>query len=1018
MMQPAASVAHVLAATAVGMMVGGLLRATAASSGAGTESLLQGMLVLSIAFAAARTRTPPRPHRWTMLPLLLLPAAMVWGQDVAHHAVAVSLAPLGGLLISEGWLDALLLGCALLPSARAARIAMTSNIRLGGAWTLTGLAATWLLPPAQALAGAACLLFVADRTPAPHRGWRSHRLQPAALRCFIAFIATAGAVLGWTALRSVLDPTPAGAAVVIGGALLGAMGGRILAPRGIAGALAWALCALTLLLLAVGAGTEMTDRIGSAAAAWEWGIEGRIWLLLPLLLIGGLAGSAAGAAGGADRATSIGIAAGLWAGPWALTGGAAVIAAGTLAALLALSVAKPRVRILSAAVTVSMIAMNTADWVASPSRMGPGIYDEMRSTTQWADSLKRRGKPQWQAWLPGGTVTLHPPPSPTRNSDSRTPLHVEVDGLNVRVPSRLASAEELAGHLSAMLSPDPTGIIVLGDPTGEIVRGMDAHPTTAVQVAVAYPGLLQTLAKQDTIRRDAWLDPHVHTQRATPQRRLAATGEASGIVEISRTPWTSGLGAGLTDAHLRAVERRLGTDGVYVLCTHLEWWPDGAPAALAAQMAATFEHVQIWLPPVGADSLIWVASNTPIPLSRLATRFADASSALERLGYAQASGLAGTAIVGTQGTGTWAEGATGLPPADQLSHTLFAKPVFHAAGLAGLESSAEDIWDTQGADVDLSEVDAVLQARRMFLALIDDAARGQIGAAFDTARALVEEYGDVGAKTLEPLIDPHIKDAESAIRQAALEGPTSDKWAEAQRFATTARMIAPQSPRPHVILGEVALGRGDVQRAEGHFRAALSRNPKHISGLDGLARSGRLRGDDGQVEQALRATTRHAPQDWRTWHNLGIYLLEKNRLDEALAALKDAAAAAPKDEAAPLIGMAKAYLAKGEPSGALVRAQRATQLDEKNALGWYLRGRAHYDLRRYDEAEQDFRAAVLADGKLVEARGAIGQVLAIRGDYAAAAEQFRAVLTLDPSNVPARENLRRLAPLLNDEAQP
>ena len=57
------------------------------------------------------------------------------------------------------------------------------------------------------------------------------------------------------------------------------------------------------------------------------------------------------------------------------------------------------------------------------------------------------------------------------------------------------------------------------------------------------------------------------------------------------------------------------------------------------------------------------------------------------------------------------------------------------------------------------------------------------------------------------------------------------------------------------------------------------------------------------------------------------------------------------------------------------------------------------------------------DGAMVEARGAIGQVRAIRGDYAAAAEQFRAVLQLDPGNVPARENLRRLAPLLNSADQ-
>jgi TolA-binding protein len=51
---------------------------------------------------------------------------------------------------------------------------------------------------------------------------------------------------------------------------------------------------------------------------------------------------------------------------------------------------------------------------------------------------------------------------------------------------------------------------------------------------------------------------------------------------------------------------------------------------------------------------------------------------------------------------------------------------------------------------------------------------------------------------------------------------------------------------------------------------------------------------------------------------------------------------------------------------------------------------------------------------MIDARGGIGQIRAMRGDYAGAAAQFRGVLERDPSNAAARENLRRLAPLLPD----
>jgi tetratricopeptide (TPR) repeat protein len=832
-------------------------------------------------------------------------------------------------------------------------------------------------------------------------------------------LSTAGMVLAWTALRGVLDPTPTGAAVVIGGALVGSTIGRWLAPSRPAAGLVWALCLLMMLLGLVGAGSLLTDRIGSAAAAWAWGLEGRLWLALPLALVGLCGGMAMGRAPRADKASCWGVGIGLLIGPWALGSGAGVIGLGVMGSLAALSLARPSVRAVGAAVAISSVVLTTSDWVPNPSRMGPGIYDEMRSTDQWSAALSQRKQARWHAWVPGGTAALIPDEAAAPEG-ARQPVQIELDGLNIQAPSRAAAAEELAGHLAALLSPDPTGIVVLGDSTGEVVRGIDAHPTAAVQVAVPYPGLLQTLAKTDPIRRGTWLDPHVQTQRTTPQRRLWSTLQAPAIIELSRTPWTSGEAPGITAAHLDAVRNRLGPDGIYLLCTHLGWWPDGGPAALARQLASTFEYVQVWLPPEGADSLVWVASEAPISLQRLTERYENATGPLARLGYSGATGLAGTAIAGSSGIAHWGAGAPPLPSADHLGPSLFAKPVFHAAGLAGLESTAVDIWDTSNSSADLAEIDEVLGARRMFLALIDDATRGQIGAAFDTARALLETHGEIGAKTLEPLIDRHIKDAQAAIRLGVAEGPTSDAWAEAQRFATTARMIAPQSARPHVMLAEVALGRGDVQRAEGHFRTALRRDPTHIGALDGLARCGRLRGEDGQVEQALRSATRHAPRDWRTWHNLGIYLLEKGRLEEALEALRDAAALAPKDEPSPLIGMAKVYLAKDEAPGALVRAQRAIQLDKDSGIAWYLRGRAHFALERYDEAEHDFRSAILADRSLIEARGAIGQVRAIRGDYAAAAEQFKAVLTVDPSNVPARENLRRLAPLLPQglDAQP
>jgi len=1014
MIRPAASVAHGLAAAAAGILAGGMFRGTAALVGGGTESSLHSLALLAILLAIPGHRYPPRPTRALKASALLLPGAIMLLADPLRLILFEAFGSVSSMMVGAGWIETTIFGLAMLPLAGVLRTALRGAGRFSALWAAAGLVATCCVSPGSALLCAGVLGWMSDQVAAPHRGWRRPEADSPLVRGLMVALGTTTVALCWAATRSVLDPTPTGALTCLTGALLGLGLGCRLAPRSRTHGFAWTLCWCTILLGLVSTGSLLTDRVGAAATAWEWGLDGRIWLLSPMLCIGLLGGLAIGPAAKSDRTTASAAAIGLIAGPYALSAGTAAIALGVLGTLLALSIGTIRVRIFGAAVAAASAVLLTTQTVPSPGKMGPGIFDQLRTPGLWAKSVSARDKTEisWQAWVPSGTASLSTDTVKNAQADARIPVKVELDGLNIEVPSRATSAEELAGHLAALLSPDPSQIVVLNDALGEVVRGLRAHPTSAAEVAVPYPGLIRTLAAIDPIRRETWLDPHVHLQGASSQRRLAATARAATIVEISRVPWTSGESSGLTATHLKAVQRRLGPGGIYVLCVHLNWWPDGGPAAIAREMSETFPYVQIWLPPSGADSLLWVASDQPLPLARLHERFSDASGALERMGYGGAAGLAGTAIASNSGGMTWGAEAGPLPSPDRLPSTLFARPVLHAAGLATAQDTGEEIWDASGAEDLLTASNQVLQARRMFLELIDASARGQIVAAFDTAKALMEEHGELGAKTLEPLIDPHIADAEAALSKGSREGATSKAWDQAHRLATTAQMLAPRSPRPYVILAEVALGRGDVPRAEKHFRTALQRDPKHLGALDGLARCGRLSGDTPQVEQSLRATTRHSPQDWSTWHNLGIFLLEQDRVDEALAALETAAARAPADQPGPLIGMAKAFLAKDEPAGALVRAERATRLDPKHAVAWYLRGRAHYELERYDEAEQDFRHAVLADGSLVEARGAIGQIRAIRGDYAAAAEQFNEVLRRDPNNVPARENLRRLAPLL------
>ena len=192
----------------------------------------------------------------------------------------------------------------------------------------------------------------------------------------------------------------------------------------------------------------------------------------------------------------------------------------------------------------------------------------------------------------------------------------------------------------------------------------------------------------------------------------------------------------------------------------------------------------------------------------------------------------------------------------------------------------------------------------------------------------------------------------------------------------------------------------------------------HVPALDGIAQAARLEQDNTKAEQALRDATRYAPRDWRAWHNLGVFHLESDKTSRAIESIETAVGLAPPTEVAPLLVLTKVLLQRGEAGAALLRAEQCTQLAPKNGLTWYLRGRAHYDLNRFTEAEKDFRKAVLTDSSLIEARGGVGLVRAILGDPEAAIIAFKEVLKRDPNNGAARENLRRLQVLVPDPVQP
>lgn len=997
---PSRSAAHGLGA---GMLLGGLALAAGHVAGPAPRSLAPVVAAAVLGLALGGTISGKRPRG-------LAPIAAGVAGLLAGLAMDPAVRALGQLLAAAGM-------AGVDPALSASGFTFLATIAIGWwsggppagrAVALAGGAAgiglaCWTSPAAAMALGAAALAWGPGR-PVQDRAPGAWLLVPAgAMAAGLA-----------AALQPATAPAAGGLVAFVLGAVTTAAGVAALRmPAAHAAGVALAS------LAAVAAAPILMPDLTAEFAPYMLGARpsrGRILLLIPMLLGGAAVGPAVGALSG-TRGAGVALAAGLIAGAVALPVSGIMWVAAAAGALVALGTAPPAARAAGAALAMAAFV---ADWQGlhpDASRLATGVHRTVRSGEAWQREIDvRRGLVDVDAAVgTGGAAVVRAPrawaeTAGQRGRPDRWAHHIEQQGTVSTSQGREAEAELLAGHLAGLLAPDSVAVLVLGDTGGRALSRLLAHPTGPIDVSTPMPSAVRAVAVLDPDAREAWLSSRVRLHATHPDALLRQHRSPGLVLEIARTSWSDAAHAAPDAAHLDAVRAALPDDGVYVLAVHLSRFDRGTAAALARAVGARFGHLQLWIPPSGADTLFLVAGPQAPSLSRLEARFPTAQADLQRLGVPSAAVLAGFAVGDATTARVWEPASAPIRPL-RMPDTTLQKPVLHLASLAPHVATPQALWDLSGAQQDAAALAARIAGRQAFLTLLGDAATGDLQGVFAAARDLVDREGPVATQALAALIEPQLIQARDALRIAVREGPASRRWEDAQRSATTARLLSPRSPEPPLLLGEVALAQGNLNRSQEHFEAALGLDERSTAARTGLARVAIARRDHAAAEGHLREAARLNPQDWQAWSNLGRHLTETGAGDEAEEVLRRAATLAGPDAPDPHLRLAELYLATGRPTTALVHAERAVVLGG-GAEAHYLRGRAYFDVDELDKAEDDFRRAVLSDSRHVRARGAIGHIRAMKGDLQAAAENFRQVVAMDPDNAAARENLDRAEALL------
>jgi Flp pilus assembly protein TadD len=120
-----------------------------------------------------------------------------------------------------------------------------------------------------------------------------------------------------------------------------------------------------------------------------------------------------------------------------------------------------------------------------------------------------------------------------------------------------------------------------------------------------------------------------------------------------------------------------------------------------------------------------------------------------------------------------------------------------------------------------------------------------------------------------------------------------------------AQEIHADRPESHLQLGVLAFENGDAEKAEQHYRQAIRIDARFVPAYVNLADLYRVRNRDDRGEEVLLRGTSLIPESAELHSALGLLLVRRSRLPEAIAALGRALELRPDDhEAAFAYGIA------------------------------------------------------------------------------------------------------------------
>lgn len=189
-------------------------------------------------------------------------------------------------------------------------------------------------------------------------------------------------------------------------------------------------------------------------------------------------------------------------------------------------------------------------------------------------------------------------------------------------------------------------------------------------------------------------------------------------------------------------------------------------------------------------------------------------------------------------------------------------------------------------------------------------------------------------------------------------------------------------------------------RARELLRTAIALEPKNTSSLSSLSRLEVIAGDDAAARNALQALLAIEPTNQNALISLAQVALRNNDAQTASTHL-EAARRADEKAVEPRLLLATQYLRDRKTSQADEILRELATLSETNPAIAVVTGRLYTEAGRYDEALNQFRAAVRREPRNPAWLLEVARVLVARGDQAGGRDSLQKAIDLDPNSIAA-----------------